>query len=179
MRSSARTRAVECSLTPDVGLSGSADSLDALQRFLQRTPADTGLAFVVVIHLTPEHESMMAEILQRSTTMPVAQVSDPVRMLPNHVYVTSPGKHLSTSGGSLTAIELAPHKGKHVTVEQMPARLIDYYNLGKKLHLAEPDVTDTSLGGIPNDVPDERALREILKLIERISPPSLVVNRDC
>ena len=60
----------------------------------------------------------------------------------------------------------------------MPARLIDYYNLGKKLHLAGPDVTDTSLGETTDDVPDERALREILKLIERISPPSLVVNRD-
>ena len=118
MTSSERTRTAECSLTPVVGLGGSAGSLDRLQRFLQRTPADTGLAFVVVIHLSPEHESMMAEILQRSTTMPVAQVSDPVRMLPNHVYVTPPGKHLSTSGGLLTAIELAPHKGKHVTVDQ-------------------------------------------------------------
>ena len=105
MTSSERTRTAECSLTPVVGLGGSAGSLDAIQRFLQRTPADTGLAFVVVIHLTPEHESMMAEILQRSTTMPVAQVSDPVRMLPNFVYVTPPGKHLSTSGRLLTAIE--------------------------------------------------------------------------
>ena len=248
MRSSGHTRTAECSLTPVVGLGGSAGSLDALQRLLQRTPTDTGLAFVVVVHLSPEHGSMMAEILQRSTTMPVAQVSDPVRILPNHVYVTPPGKYLSTSGGLLTAIELAPHKGKHVTVDcffrllaeshgtaataivlsggkgdgaagmkcikkhggltiaqdpaeaahpgmpqsaietgmvdwiltvdQMPARLIDYYNLGKELHLAGPDVTDTSLGEITDDVPDERALREILKLIERISPPSLVVNRD-
>ena len=248
MRMSEGTLAAENLLTPVVGLGGSTGSLDALQRLFQRTPKDTGLAFVVVVHLSAEHESVMAEILQRSTTMPVAQVTDPVRILPNHVYVIPPGKHLSTSGGLLTAIKLAPHKRTHVTVDyffrllaeshgtaavaivlsgrngdgaagvksikehggltiaqdpaeaeqpgmpqsaietgmvdciltvdQMPTRLIDYHNHGKKLHLAGPAVTDNSLGETLDDERDERALREILKLSERISPPSVVINRD-
>ena len=59
----------------------------------------------------------------------------------------------------------------------MPPRLIEYHNLGKKLHLAEADVTVTALGETPSAEPDERALHEILTLIERISRPSLVVSR--
>ena len=117
MRMSEGTLAAKNLLTPVVGLGGSTGSLDALQRLFQRTPKDTGLAFVVVVHLSAEHESVMAEILQRSTTMPLAQVTDPVRTLPNHVYVIPPGKCLSTSSGLLTAIKLAPHKGTHVTVD--------------------------------------------------------------
>lgn len=59
----------------------------------------------------------MAEILHRSTTVPVAQVTDPVRIPPNHIDVTPPGKQLFTSGRLLTAIKLAPHMGQHVTVD--------------------------------------------------------------
>ena len=65
-----------------------------------------------------------------------------------------------------------------LTVDQMPTRLIEHHNHGKKLHLAGPDVTDNSLGETLDGEPDERALREILKLSERISPPSVVINRD-
>src|SRR5437762_13185754 len=61
---------------PVVGLGGSAGSIQALQRFFAAMPADSGMAFVVVIHLSPEHESLMDEILRRSTTMRVVQGSD-------------------------------------------------------------------------------------------------------
>lgn len=59
---------------PVVGLGGSAGSLSALQTFFEKMPADSGMAFVVILHLSPEHESLMAEILQRSSTMPVIEV---------------------------------------------------------------------------------------------------------
>ena len=55
------------SMLPMVGLGGSAGGIAALQAFFAATPADTGMAFVVVLHLSPDHESMLAQILQRST----------------------------------------------------------------------------------------------------------------
>jgi two-component system CheB/CheR fusion protein len=54
-------------LTPVVGLGGSAGAIKALQAFFQAMPADSGLAFVVILHLSPEHSSMMPEMIQRWT----------------------------------------------------------------------------------------------------------------
>jgi two-component system, chemotaxis family, CheB/CheR fusion protein len=59
---------------PVAGLGGSAGGLAALQTFFERMPANSGIAFVVILHLSPEHESLMAEILQRSSAMPVIEV---------------------------------------------------------------------------------------------------------
>ncbi|MES2661134.1 MAG: chemotaxis protein CheB [Verrucomicrobiota bacterium] len=102
---------------PVVGLGGSAGSLDALRRFFLKLPADSGMAFVVVVHLLPEHESMMVSILQRSTTMPVAQVNDTVEIQPDHVYVISPGQQLSMSDGRLQTVEMPRQRGRHTTID--------------------------------------------------------------
>lgn len=75
---------------PVVGLGASAGGLLALTRFLEHLPSDSGMAFVVVLHLSPKHESAADQILARSTRMPVTQVVSPVAIEPNHVYVISP-----------------------------------------------------------------------------------------
>ena len=62
-------------MLPMVGLGGSAGSIQALQTFFRAMPADTGLVFVVILHLSSEHESTLAQLLQRSTKMPVVQVN--------------------------------------------------------------------------------------------------------
>ena len=58
-------------MLPMVGLGGSAGSIPALQKFLTATPSDSGLVFVVIVHLSAEHESVLPDILQRSTKMKV------------------------------------------------------------------------------------------------------------
>src|SRR4051812_48355608 len=63
---------------PMVGLGGSAGSFSALQSFFKRMPDDSGMVFVVVLHLSPDHESIQAELLQRATTMPVVAATDGV-----------------------------------------------------------------------------------------------------
>src|SRR5215203_4604590 len=62
-------------MLPLVGLGGSAGSIPALQTFFKAMPAESGLAFVVVLHLSSEHESTLAQLLQHSTEMPVEQVN--------------------------------------------------------------------------------------------------------
>ncbi|MCP5159297.1 MAG: EAL domain-containing protein [Gammaproteobacteria bacterium] len=79
---------------PIVGIGASAGGLEALKQFFRATPPDTGLAFVLVQHLDPNHQSLMADLLAKYTTMPVAQVIDGLPVKPNHVYVIPPNHYL-------------------------------------------------------------------------------------
>ena len=65
-----------------VGMGASAGGLEALEEFFQKMPADGGMAFVVVQHLDPTHDDMLAELLQRNTTMPVRRVQDGMTVEP-------------------------------------------------------------------------------------------------
>ena len=112
-------------MLPVVGLGGSAGGLAALQEFFAAMPPESGMAFVVILHLSPEHESILAELLQRSTTMPVTQVQSSVQVEPNHVYVIPPGKHLSLADGDLSLTDLSRRSGKHVAVDLFFRTLAD------------------------------------------------------
>src|SRR5690348_14831614 len=77
-----------------VGIGASAGGIKALKSFFSAMPPDSGLAFVVILHLSKDHESHLAEILQGETTMKVTQVQETLVVEPNRVYVIPPGKHL-------------------------------------------------------------------------------------
>jgi two-component system, chemotaxis family, CheB/CheR fusion protein len=102
-----------------VGIGASAGGLAALKTFFANVPEDSGLAFVVVIHLSPEHKSHLAELLQPHVQMPVEQVTETVPLEPNHVYVIPPGRNLSTID---THLRLTPLEEKRR--ERMP---IDHF----------------------------------------------------
>jgi two-component system, chemotaxis family, CheB/CheR fusion protein len=110
-----------------VGIGGSAGGIQALQRFFQRLPSDSGMAFVVVVHLSPEHESLLSEVLQRSTSMKVAEAVDGEHVLPNRVYVIPPDKHLSMVDGHLRLSELSREPGRRMTVDLFFRSLADQY----------------------------------------------------
>ena len=78
-----------------VGIGASAGGIEALQRFFERVPADSGMAYIVILHLSPDHDSQLAEILQLVTQIPVSQVHEAVKVAPNHIYVVSPNQHLT------------------------------------------------------------------------------------
>jgi two-component system CheB/CheR fusion protein len=84
-----------------VGIGASAGGIRALQGFFAHAPADCGMAFVVILHLSPSAESNVAEILQQTTAMPVTQVTEATRVEPNHVYVIPPNKLLSIQDGTI------------------------------------------------------------------------------
>ena len=84
-----------------VGIGASAGGLEAVGEFLDAMPPDGGLAFVLVQHLPPDRESLMAEILARRTAMPVTQVEDGMAVEPDHVYVIRPGHVLTIREGRL------------------------------------------------------------------------------
>jgi PAS domain S-box-containing protein len=80
---------------PIVGVGASAGGLEAFERLLKRLPADTGMAFVLVEHLDPKHESRLTEIFSRVTSMPVSEVKDRMPVEPNHVYIIAPNTSMS------------------------------------------------------------------------------------
>src|SRR5205085_6569240 len=70
-------------MTPMVGLGGSAGSIQALTQFFRTMPSDSGFGFVVIMHLSLNHESTMADLLRRTTTMSVLQAENGQKVLPN------------------------------------------------------------------------------------------------
>ncbi|NDY95733.1 chemotaxis protein CheR [Wenzhouxiangella sp. C33] len=78
-----------------VGIGASAGGLEALEHFFSHCPSDTGAAFVVVQHLSPDHKSMMSNLLARHTDMPVQIIEDGLRLQPNEVFLIPPG-HILT-----------------------------------------------------------------------------------
>lgn len=84
-----------------VGLGASAGGLDALDRFFAALPSCPDTAFVVVQHLSPDHRTMMDDLLRRHTSMPVAVVSHDMPLERGHVYVIAPGMMLQLNQGRL------------------------------------------------------------------------------
>ena len=68
-----------------IGIGASAGGISALRTFFANARSDSGAAYVVILHLSPDHDSRLAEVLQAATTMPVTQVRDRVPLQPDHV----------------------------------------------------------------------------------------------
>ena len=102
---------------PVVGIGASAGGLPALLRLFEEMPAHNGMAFVVVLHLSPKHQSNADQLLQRATRMPVLQVVETVKIEPNHVYVIAPSKQLTMMDGSLTVAEMQRPRGQHIAID--------------------------------------------------------------
>ncbi len=102
---------------PIVGVGASAGGIDAYKQLLEALPADTGMAFVVVLHLDPGHQSMLAEILGRVTTMRVMEVRDEPRVEPNCVYVIPPNRTMLMANGHLTLSPRTEIHGQHRSID--------------------------------------------------------------
>jgi PAS domain S-box-containing protein len=94
-----QTVSEKLSHTPIVAIGASAGGLEALEKFFSQIPTDSGFAFVVVQHLSPQHTSVLAQLLGRNTQMPVGEVRDGTRAQADHVYVISPGTMLGIANG--------------------------------------------------------------------------------
>ena len=103
---------------PVVGIGASAGGLGPLQLLLESLPSHTGMAFVIVQHLSPDHESALPALLASKTAMPVLEAREGLSLTPNHVYVTPPGVRLTVEQGSL-------HVGARAPRPRGPLRIID------------------------------------------------------
>jgi two-component system CheB/CheR fusion protein len=100
-----------------VGLGASAGGIRALKEFFENVPEGSGMAYVVILHLSPDHDSQLAEVLQQSARMPVTQVNESVRIEPDHVYVISPNRSLSMQDGTLVLSEMTSVEERRAPVD--------------------------------------------------------------
>jgi two-component system CheB/CheR fusion protein len=102
---------------PVVGIGASAGGLDAFNHLLRALPDDTGMAFVIIQHLDPKHESMLADILSRDTHMPVREVAANMPVEPDHVYVIPPNRMMELSDGTFRLAPRNEANGRHMPVD--------------------------------------------------------------
>src|SRR5436190_15263183 len=100
-----------------VGLGASAGGIWPLQQFFTDMDPESGLAFVVVMHLSPEYESQLANVIQQKTRMPVTQVNEPVHVRPNHVYVIPPNHQHTFEDSVLHLVPTQQPHGRRVTID--------------------------------------------------------------
>jgi two-component system, chemotaxis family, CheB/CheR fusion protein len=100
-----------------VGLGASAGGIEALQAFFSHVAPDSGAAYVVILHLSPERESHLAEVLQTVTAMPVVQVHETSPFEPDHVYVISPKTSLRMTDGLLTVTPMERPEERRAPVD--------------------------------------------------------------
>ncbi|MDY0747561.1 chemotaxis protein CheB [Paucibacter sp. R3-3] len=100
-----------------VGLGASAGGLTALEQFLAHVPAHSGLAYVVVQHMDPNHKALLVELLQRSTTMPVIEATHLLRIDVNSVYVIPPNRDLTVVNGHLHLARPIQPRGMRLPVD--------------------------------------------------------------
>jgi two-component system CheB/CheR fusion protein len=112
-------------LMPMVGIGGSAGAIKALQAFFEAMPPDAGMSFVVILHLSPDHESTLTEMIQRWTKMKVKQAADAEKAEPNTVYVIPPAKHLTATNGHFRLTDLDREHGRRVAVDLFFRSLAD------------------------------------------------------
>ena len=130
-----RTKSAKAPRGPDfpiVAIGASAGGLEACTRLISALPARPGMAFILVQHLDPYHDSLLADLLGGHTSMTVKQASEGDPITPDHLYVIPPGSYLSVSGGTLhLSVPGARHGARlpfdfllHSLAEDCPARTI-------------------------------------------------------
>jgi two-component system CheB/CheR fusion protein len=113
---------------PIVGIGASAGGLEACEQFFRKVPPDTGMAFVLVSHLDPSHASILTEILQRTTQMPVIEAQDQMKVMANHVYVIPPNRDMEIFHGALQLNVPNQPRGQRMPIDAFLRSLADDQN---------------------------------------------------
>src|SRR6478609_4060375 len=104
---------------PIVGIGASAGGLAAFEAFFSGMPAhsDSGMAFVLVQHLAPDHKSILVELVKRYTRMQVFEVEDGMRVLPNCTYIIPPNRDMALLNGTLHLLEATAQRGQRLSID--------------------------------------------------------------
>ncbi len=111
------------------GIGASAGGLEACTKLLAALPAGSGMAFILVQHLDPKHESMMVDLLSEHTAMTVVQAAEGMRLQPDHFYIIPPATYLSVKGGILHLSEPEARHGARLPVDFLLRSLAEGYGM--------------------------------------------------
>ncbi|MBY0502794.1 MAG: hypothetical protein K2X03_02725 [Bryobacteraceae bacterium] len=129
-----------------VALGASAGGLEACEAFFQHLPEDTGMGFVLVMHLAPDRSSALAEILGRRTRMKVEQAQDNTRILPNHVYIIPPNATLTIKDGILVVEPPDEPRGQRTPIDSLFSSLAEDFGENAVCIMLSGTGTDGTLG---------------------------------
>lgn len=101
-----------------VGIGASAGGLESLERVFSNMPCDTGMAFVVIQHLSPDFKSLMHELLARHTELPIRRAEEGMRVESNSVYLIPPKKEMIISGGRLLLTDKDPKQALTMPIDR-------------------------------------------------------------
>ena len=112
---------------PIVGIGASAGGLEAFTRLVANLRDDTGLAYVLVQHLDPDHKSLLPEILDRAAPVPVVAAADGMAIEANQVYVIPPGAAMTVSDGHLRVVQRERARGVHTVIDAFLSSLSEVH----------------------------------------------------
>jgi two-component system CheB/CheR fusion protein len=110
---------------PVVGIGASAGGLDAFKKFFTAMPSASGIAFVLIPHLDPKHESLMVELLSRHTRMRVVEAAEGMAVEANHVYILPPNKYMTIAHGVLRLTGPVERAGLQTSIDLFLRSLAD------------------------------------------------------
>jgi two-component system CheB/CheR fusion protein len=131
---------------PVVGIGASAGGLDACRKLVGALPADIGMAFILVQHLDPTHESMMVDLLAGHTSMTVRQATDGMPLERDYLYVIPPGTYLSVGNGTLRLSQPQARRGARLPFDFLLHSLAEMCGPGAVCVILSGTGADGSLG---------------------------------
>ena len=133
-------------LFPVVGVGASAGGLDAFKRLIRNIPEKSGVAYILVQHLEPTHESLLVDILQKITRIPIQEITNNVRVEPDHVYVIPSNKLLTANEGRLELSPRGPKNEKNMPIDVFFTSLSDVHQSHAIGVVLSGTATDGTLG---------------------------------
>ena len=133
-------------LFPVVGVGASAGGLEAFKRLIREIPANSGMAIVLVQHLEPTHESILTDLLQKSTPIPVQEISNNVLIEPNNIYVIPSNSVLIVHEGRLQLTARPPRNQKNMPIDLFFSSLAEVYQNHAIGVVLSGTATDGTLG---------------------------------
>jgi two-component system CheB/CheR fusion protein len=110
-----------------VGIGASAGGIAALRQFFAHVPAKSGAAYAVILHLSPDYESRLAEVLQTATSLPITQVQGTIPVQADHIYVIAPNASLKMIDGAIVTEAISGRRNGRAPVDLFFRTLADWY----------------------------------------------------
>lgn len=141
-----KMKILSSNLFPVVGIGASAGGLDAFKRLLKAIPEDSGMAYILVQHLDPAHDSILTELLQRVTKIPVQEITDNVKVAPDHIYIIPSNKLLTATDGVLQLSARLPKGQRNLPIDLFFTSLAEVHQSHAIGVVLSGTATDGTLG---------------------------------
>jgi two-component system CheB/CheR fusion protein len=110
---------------PIIGLGGSAGSFSSFEKFFTNMPADSGMAFVIIMHLHPDHKGQLTDLIKRFTAMPVIEATDGLQVQQDHIYIIPPNKDMGIHNRKLLLLSPSRPNGFSQPIDYFLQSLAD------------------------------------------------------